>query len=114
MCRNNLNVDVSHDDIIKCYRVGKNKETPRPAIFKFEKLSTKNLILKNVGKLKGTTVGIAEDLMKKQLEVYRAAQKITNRKSVFTRFGNVFVKIDGKVHKISDISLLREIVGVNE
>lgn len=110
LCKDEMNIEIPQENIVSCYRIGKDRSKPRPVIVKFEQYATKKLVLKNVGKLKGTKVGIAEDLVKNRLFLYRSAQEMTNRQSVFTRYGDVYERKDEKVHKISDIKSLTNLI----
>lgn len=55
-------------------------------------------ILGNISKLKGAGKGIKEDLIS-----YKMAQEKLNRKSVFTRNGNLIAKVNNKIQKIDNI-----------
>lgn len=96
----NMKVKVNKSDIVKCYRVGVKGKNPRPVIIRFERYQTKLTILKNCGRLNGTKIGIAEDLTKRRLELYRSLrQKSEDKKQVFTRNGNIYVKTENGVKR---------------
>ncbi|XP_044750628.1 protein unc-13 homolog C-like [Coccinella septempunctata] len=110
LCKDKMNIKIPQENIATCYRVGKVSEKPRPVIIKFQQYAAKKLVLKNVYKLKGTKVGIAEDLTKNRLILYRSAQELTYKQSVFTRYGNIYVKINEKVHKIPDVKSMKNLI----
>lgn len=99
---NSIKLMVRDTDIVTCYRVGINASRPQPVIVKFETQAIRNSVLLNCKNLKGTSMGITEDLTKKRLTLYRRAQEVFGRKSVFIRNGNVIVKIKDARHRISD------------
>ena len=102
-----MNIPLKRQDIVKCYRIGENKEKPRPVIIKFEQFHTKVFVLKNAYKLKGTKIGLAEDLNKERLNLYRQVTQKYDRKDIFTRFGNIYIKTKDnaikKIFKINDV-----------
>lgn len=105
-----LKVKISREDIVKCYRVGEiSRNKTRPIIIKFERYSTKFKILKNCGNLKGTKIGVPEDLIKSRLELLFAAQQRIDKKCVFTRYGNIFIKTNNKTQKLKTVEQLEEI-----
>jgi len=106
LCKNKLKMEINRNNIIKCYRVGNNRDKPRPTIVKFEQYHTKFELLKNCGNLRGTKIGIMEDLTKSRLEIYQVAQQRFDRKNTFTRFGNVYVKVNNKIEKVSNLACL--------
>lgn len=104
-----IKVEVNDSDIFSCYRIGKQASRSQPVIVKFESHFKRNCILAKCRNLKGTRLGICEDLTKQRLALYKKAQEAFSRKSVFTRNGNVFVKIGDTRQKIvceSDIQKL--------
>lgn len=99
-----LKVNTSKEYMIKCYRVGENREKPRPVIVKFADYNKKVSILKNKSNLKGTKIGLMEELTKSRFFLYKTAQKKVDWKRVFTRDGNILVRReDGRNHKIRDL-----------
>lgn len=99
-CQNKLNIKMNNENIVKCFRMGNAKKGPRPIIIKFEQHYFKKNILRSVGKLKGTGIGIMEDLVKNRLSLYKRAQEKLDRKNVFTRYGSIFGKKDGRILRI--------------
>lgn len=99
LCNENLSVPVKKEDIIRCHRIGNNTNKPRPVVVKFEMYSTKFKILKNCGNLSGTKMGIAEDLTKNRMVLLKEARRLFDKKAVFTRQGNIFIKVDNNVTK---------------
>lgn len=55
-------------------------------------------ILGNISEFKGAGIGIKEDLI-----LYKMAQEKLNRRSVFTRNGNLIAKVNNKIQKIDNI-----------
>lgn len=95
-----LKTNIRKEDIVRAHRVGKNNGKTRPIIVKFERYQHKALVFKNCSNLKGTQIGIMEDLQKKQFQLYREAIQIYDKRLVFTNFGDVFVKMNNKIKKI--------------
>lgn len=89
-----MKTQITRDDVVRCYRIGESGQKPRPVIIKFDKFQNKLNVLKNTSKLKGTKIGITEDLSKHRLNLYREATKKYDRKQMFTRFGNIFIRLD--------------------
>lgn len=97
----NVKITVGRNHIVNCYRIGQKKDNRnRPIIVKFEQYCTKRSAILNAKNLKGTKVGLMEDLTKQKRELYKLAQGKYDFKSVFTRYGNIFLKLGNKVHKI--------------
>lgn len=109
ICKENLGLDMTSRDIARCYRAGKKSERIRPIIVKFNSYHSKKEVMRNMQKLTGTGIGISEDLTKNRLVIYHAAGVKMNRKNVFTRYGNVFIRIGEKVQKIVDLASLERI-----
>ncbi|XP_044751660.1 uncharacterized protein LOC123311656 [Coccinella septempunctata] len=104
--KDNMKVTLNKTDIARCYRVGVKKEKPRPVIVRFERYQTKLTIMKNCGRLSGTKIGIVEDLTKNRLELYRSLQrKCEDKKQVFTRNGNIYIKSENGVERKNVTSL---------
>ena len=60
-----LNLKIATHDIVRSHRVGLNGEdmaTPRDVIASFTSHSTKNAIMRNGGKLKGSRIYVNEDM----------------------------------------------------
>lgn len=103
-----LSLPFKRDDIIKSYRIGANKK-PRPIVVKFSSYHLKAKILQKRSGLKGTKVVIMEELTKSRLELYKLTQEKVDRKMIFTRDGNIYLKQDnGRPQKIRDINDLNK------
>lgn len=100
MFNNSIRADVRDADIAACYRVGGVGNKSRPVIVKFVNINKRNSVLALRRNLKGTNMGVTEDLTKRRLQLYKMAQAVFQRKSVFTRNGNIHVKIGETRHKI--------------
>lgn len=97
----NVKIPTKKEDIVKCYRVGNNDAGKiRPIVVKFERYQHKLRILKNAFNLKGTKLGISEELVRNRLELYKIATQKFTRKNVFTRNGNIFVRKEDTNHRI--------------
>lgn len=101
---NVVKVKVNATDILSCYKIGKATDKTRPIIVRFFDVNIRNTILKNCKNLKGTHMGITEDLVKKRLFLYRKAQEAFDRKSVFVRNGRILVKIGDVMKRIQEES----------
>lgn len=95
-----MKVEINSADILKCFRVGKKTTKERPVIVIFDRQSTRNTVLRNCGKLQGTKIAVAEDLIKNRLKLLREAQQRFDRKHVRTYNGNIFVIINERKHKV--------------
>lgn len=106
-CKDKMNTQIKNEKIVKCCRTGSDNHRPRP----IKSYNFKENILKNDGKLSGTGIGIMEDLVKNQLSLYEKAPEKLNRKNVFTIYGNVIRKKDGKIQRIidhGDLNIIQE------
>lgn len=97
-----VKVKVNAMDILTCYKIGKDTDKAGPIIVRFFDVNIRNAILKNCKNLKGTRMGITEDLVKKRLFLYRKAQEAFDRKSVFVRNGRILVKIGDAMKRIQE------------
>lgn len=113
LCRDRLMLNITHENIVRCYRVGGKKDQPRPIIVRFGQYYMKENILKNVSKLKGTGIGIMEDLIRSRLILYKKAQEKLNRRSVFTRYGNIIARVNNKIQNIYNILDIDNLISVN-
>lgn len=105
-----MRIEVQKNDIVKCYRIGINKNKLRPIIVTFENQNKRNLVLRNSKTLKGTKIGISEDLIKNRWYLRKIAQERLDRKNVFTHDGNIYVTIGNKKHRINSEDELQEIL----
>lgn len=106
---NSIRVEVQNSDIAACYRVGSDSSKSRPIIVKFENGNKRNLVLSRRRNLKGTNIGVTEDLTKKRLQLYKMAQDVFQRKSVFTRNGTILVRIGENKHTIFNEDDIRKL-----
>lgn len=98
---NKVKVPTKREDIDRCYRVGNRSEgKTRPVVIKFANYNHKVNILKNAYNLKGTKLGLAEELVRNRLEIYKEAVEKFSRQKVFTRSGNVYIRSNGANHRI--------------
>lgn len=102
LLNNKVRVSIKSDDIVKCYRVGSENRKNRPVIVKLDSLKKRIYILKNCKNLKGSRMGVTEDLDKTRLLLYKKAQETFDRKSVYIYEGNIFVKIGNSRHRIKN------------
>lgn len=102
MVKNYIKTDIKTADIISCFRVGNYINNKiRPTVVKFQSREVRNSLLIKCRSLKGTRMGLAEDLTKKRHLLYKKVQETFERKNVFTRNGNIFVKIGEAKHRVS-------------
>lgn len=99
----NVKIPTRKEDVVKCYRIGnKNTGKYRPIVVKLERYQHKLKILKNAYNLKGTKIGISEELVRSRLELYKMAVQTFTRRNVFTRNGNIFIKREDTNYKITN------------
>lgn len=70
----NLQLDISERDISDIYRTGREQED-KPIIIKFVSFLTKQKVLKNCNKLKGTSLNISEELSQNERIIRRVLVK---------------------------------------
>lgn len=105
--KDKMNIELQQDDIQRCFRIGNNRAKARPTVIIFERTQQRNLIMKNCSKLKGTNLGIAEDLVKRRLNLLNEAKEKFGRKKVYTFDGNIYVwKSDNSKVKIRNVTEL--------
>lgn len=110
MFKEKMNIDVDKKELIKCYRIGNVRNKRRPIIIRFETLYVRNHIYRNTKMLKGKKIGIAEDLIKTKMELFKHVQeRVGDRKKVRTFDGNIFLYLENKKYKINDIADLENI-----
>ena len=93
-CRNELDIEVKHEEIDRAHRVGKsNSDGVRALIVKFKSYESKRKIMINKRKLKGRKLYVNEDLtwMNQQL-LKRVRDAIAGKAYVFTADGYILVK----------------------
>jgi predicted transcriptional regulator len=93
-CRNELGIEVKHEEIDRAHRVGKpNRDGARALIVKFKSYESKRKIMINKRKLKGKKLYVNEDLtwLNQQL-LKRVRDAIVGKAYVFTADGYILVK----------------------
>lgn len=105
-----VKVSVKREDIVKCYRIGNKTEKIRPIVVKLDQYNLKYRILKNSGYLKGSKMGISEDLIKSKLNLLKKAQEAFDRKSVYTRYGNIYIKRENITRKIRNTNEIQQLI----
>lgn len=107
---NRVKIPTKKEDIARCYRVGnKVPGKIRPIIIKFQCYIHKVRVLKNAFNLKGTKMGLSEELVKGRLEIYKKAVEKFSKRDVFTRSGSIFVKYGNSNHRITSIDDLENL-----
>lgn len=95
-----LEVGLKPEDISICHRLKATENGMRPIIVKFVRRATKSEVYQLKSRLKGTKFIIREDLTRQRaVMVKELVSRFTNR-SVFTSNGNIFVKLNNKIHRI--------------
>ena len=93
-CRNEIGIEVKHEEIDRVHRVGKpNSDGARTLIVKFKSYESKRKIMINKRKLKGRKLYLNEDLtwMNQQL-LKRVHDVIAGKAYVFTADAYILVK----------------------
>ena len=94
-----IDVQITKNDISIAHRLGKfTKNKARPIIVKFKSQLHKNQALYQRRKLKGTGMGISEDLTAKSHEYLHKLQQHKDVEAAWTRDTNVFVKMRESGH----------------
>lgn len=107
-------VNVKDADIQKCYRVrAKNPSDKPPAvIIRFANDTVRSAVLNNRKNLKGSGVNIKEDLTKIRLFLLESAVKKFTYRNAWCLNGNIFVRSNNIVHRISDSNDINSIASV--
>ena len=106
-----IDVQITKNDISIAHRLGKFTENKaRPIIVKFKSRLQKNQALYQRRKLKGTGMGISEDLTVKNHEYLHKLQQHKDVEAAWTRDTNFFVKIkeSGHIKKVDPFEFLNE------
>ena len=106
-----INLKISKNDISIAHRLGRFVQNkPRPIIVKFKSRIHKNQVLYQRRKLKGTGMGISEDLTSKNYEYLQKLQHHKDVETAWTRDANFFVKMkeSGQIKKIDPFEFLAE------
>jgi len=101
-----LKVNVENGDIQNCYRVNAKIPTDKPAavLVRFFTDAARISVLKNRKNLKKTGIHIKEDLTKVRLSLLDAAIKKFTSKNAWVLNGNVYVKTNDVVQRVTQIS----------
>ncbi|CAG9815997.1 unnamed protein product [Phaedon cochleariae] len=102
----NCGIPIEKEDIRTAFRKGKqgSNDKPRPVILKFLYYGQKFLVMKNVGKLRGQKIFVAEDLIKIRKTLLLEAKAAFGEREVWTFKGRIYVKLNGSKVNIKDIS----------
>ena len=95
--KENLNIDLTSNDINRCHRIGKNNNTkPRPVLLQLSTYKKKWEIYGNKKMLKNKKVTIKEDLTKTQLILYQQASEKYGFKNTWSIDGKIMVFANNK------------------
>lgn len=108
MIKSKLKVDVVPEDICICHRLKSKEGGIKPVIVKFVRRSKKNEVYKEKKHLKGTKIIIREDLTQCRASMVRELIKTFTNKNVFTSNGNIYIRMNNDIHKISSRSDYRK------
>ena len=100
-----------------CYRIGQRDQEntgSRAALVQFSSVMQRNLVYFSKKKLKGTKIVVAEELTKGRHNLLMMAKKNFTKGDVWTKFGNIFVKIDNKRYQIKNNMDLSKLIGKND
>lgn len=102
-----MSINIQPQDIDNFYRIGKtDKKTSRPIIVRFVRFIEKQLILKNLSKLKGTGISITNDLTPEQQEVQKVLYKycrIARSKQLTAKINKNQLVVNGEHFTIEDL-----------
>jgi regulator of replication initiation timing len=73
--KDKLGVSVLNEDIEVCYRLGKVDNNKRPVFVTFVNMIKKNVVMKNLFKLKGGNISVSEDLTPKARAIRKTVLK---------------------------------------
>lgn len=96
-----LNVHVPKEAIERIHRTGRHSEgKTRPVIIKFLSYKTRQQVLNNKKKFKGTNFIVYEDLTKTRLSILHKVQLKIGRRNTWTHDGSIFFRRDNSIHAI--------------
>lgn len=103
---NKLKLNIQNDNLKKCHRVpDKNPSNKHPAVLvRFATDTARLSVLKNKKLLKNSGISIKEDLTKTRLLLLNRAIREFSFKNAWVLNGNIYVKFNDTVHRISDES----------
>lgn len=99
-----LKINIQNSDIKKCHRVpDKNPGDKPPAVLvRFTSDTARLSVLKNKKNLKNSGMSIKEDLTKVRLLLLNCAIRAFSFKNAWVLNGNIYIKYNNSVHRISD------------
>lgn len=107
-----LSVNIQPQNIDNIYRIGKKgNNTSRPIIIRFVRFLDKQLILKNLSKLKGTGISITNDLTPEQQEdqkILYKYYKIAKSKEFAAKINKNQLVVNGESFSIKDLKEAHE------
>lgn len=101
ICKDKLGVDISLKDIDCSHRLPAKEPQHKPIIVKFISRNIKTLIYNNKKKLKNTKIVIREDLTRRRAQLLKEAASRCGVNNVWTRNGNIKIKINSKINGIN-------------
>ena len=102
-----MGVSVSVSDIDRCQRVGafsNNNKYPRPVVVRFVSHRHKVLVCRARKGLKGTKIGIQEDLTARKYGLLKAAREKYGKKNCWSFDGRIFAQHNGTTLSITQVS----------
>ncbi|CAG9781844.1 unnamed protein product [Diatraea saccharalis] len=116
VCNNKLGLNnISRSSFTVCHRLGANtQDRPRPILMRFAELSTKSDVWTNKTKLKGSSIVLSEFLTRRHQDVFVAARNHFGIRSVWTKDGNIIVKLpNGKLCRVRDGQEFAKVIELN-
>lgn len=107
----NLKVNIVNGDIKKCYQVASKTAGDKPpsVLVRFCSDTAKVSVLKNRKNLKNSGFQIKEDLTKLRVSLLEKAIRKFSYKNSWVLNGNIYVKLNNVVHRISDETSLNNL-----
>lgn len=107
----NLNVE----QIEYCYLFGKTLEDgSRTALLRLINSRTRETVLRNKGKLKGSKIVIMEDLSQDKYKLLKSAIQMLGKKNIWTFRGNIFAKVNNQKYAIKTMGDITDIMHVEK
>lgn len=88
--KDKLGVNITTDHIDRCHNVGKGDK--QHIIVKFVSYRTRDMVMKQKKKLKGSGVVVTEDLTKARLEILKSAGERFGKQNTWSHDGVILVK----------------------
>lgn len=102
-------VDSDIKNVHRVYAKNANNDKPPAVLVAFREVNNRSLVLQQRKLLKSSGLVIKEDLTKLRLALISAASLKFDQKSVWCLHGNVYVKVNGVVHRVDDEEALKDI-----